>query len=133
MWTAETVLVCALTLLHRRVDSFPPIELVDDRPPYVSAAAEAYVLTGDARIYLLTVSPTFTRARRALDKCGELNAIRKIASILVHEEWHVRHGDDESSAYTAQLITLIRLGAGPGTPLYNEVHQSMRAATRKRR
>jgi hypothetical protein len=35
MWTAETVLVCALTLLHRSAESFPPIEFVASRPQYV--------------------------------------------------------------------------------------------------
>jgi hypothetical protein len=41
MWTAETVLVCALSLLHSSAGSFPPIEFVDGRPAYVSANAEA--------------------------------------------------------------------------------------------
>lgn len=133
MWTAETVLVCALSLLHRSVGSFPPIELVDIRPPYVSANADAYVPIGGARIYLITTSPAFTRARRALYKCGDVNALRKIASILVHEEWHVRHGSDEAGAYTAQLSTLRYLGAGPGNPVYSEVVRSMQATIRRSR
>lgn len=133
MWTAETVLVCALTLLHRSVGSFPPIEFVDVRPAYVSANADAYVPDGDRRIYLMTTSPAFVRARRALFKCGDLNAIRKIASVLVHEEWHVRHGSDEAGAYVAQLTTLAALDAGPGNPLYAEVVRSMQAVIRRRR
>jgi hypothetical protein len=36
MWTAGTVLVCALSMLHRSAGSFPPIEC-DLRPAYVSA------------------------------------------------------------------------------------------------
>jgi len=133
MWTAETVLVCALTLLHRSVESFPPIELVDARPPYVSANVDAYVPVGGARIYVLTTTPAFTRARRANYKCGELNAIRKIASVLVHEEWHVRHGSDEAGAYAAQLTTLVALDAGPGNPVYYEVTRSMQATIRASR
>ena len=128
MWTAETVLVCALSLLHRSPGSFPPIELVEMRPPYVSANADGYVPLDDARIYLVTTSPAFDRASRALYKCGDVNALRKIASVLVHEEWHVRHGSDEHGAYIAQLSTLHYLGAGPGNPLYTEVTRSMKVA-----
>jgi hypothetical protein len=127
------VLVCALTLLHRSVESFPPIEFVDVRPPYVSANADAYVPLGQARIYLITTSPAFSRARRAVYKCGDLNALRKIASVLVHEEWHVRHGSDEAGAYAAQLSTLTSLAAGPGNPVYYEVTKSMQAAIRRSR
>ena len=133
MWTAETVLVCALSLLHRSTGSFPPIELVETRPPYVSANADGYVPLDQARIYVVTTSPAFTRARRALYKCGDVTALRKIASVLVHEEWHVRHGSDEDGAYTAQLSTLLYLGAGPGSPLYTEVTRSMQAAIRRPR
>ena len=133
MWAAETVLLCALTLLHRSVHSFPPIEFVNLRPAYVSDNAEAYVLTGDTRIFLVTASPAFVRARRALYKCGDLQALRKIASVLVHEEWHVRHGSDEAGAYAAQLGILVYLDAGPGNPLYDEVTRSLRFATRGRR
>jgi hypothetical protein len=133
MWTAATVLVCALSLLHRSAASFPPIELVAVRPTYVSANAEGYVRQGHAHIYLITTSPVFARARRARDMCGELDAIRKIASVLVHEEWHVRHGGDEAEAYLAQLSTLIALNAGPGNPLYGEVTRSMQVAIRRSR
>jgi hypothetical protein len=125
--------MCALTLLHRSEGSFPPIEFVDVRPPYVSANADAYVPLGHPRIYVITTSPAFTRARRAVYKCGELNALRKIASVLVHEEWHVRHGSDEAGAYAAQLSTLASLDAGPGNPLYYEVTRSMQATIRRPR
>ena len=133
MWTAETVLVCALTVLHRSIESFPPIELVEVRPPYVSANADAYVPFGQSRIYLITTSPAFSQARRALYKCGALNALRKIASVLVHEEWHVRHGSDEAGTYAAQLTTLASLDAGPGSRLYHEVVRSMQATIRRSR
>jgi hypothetical protein len=133
MWPAETVLVCALSLLHRSVGSFPPIEFVETRPGYVSANVDGYVAHGQARIYLITTSPAFDRARRALYKCGEFDALRKIASVLVHEEWHVRNGSDESGAYMAQLATLAYLGAGPGHPLYRDVARSMRAVVQRSR
>ena len=133
MWTAETVLVCALSLLHRSVESFPPIVFVDHRPAYVSRYADAFVVAGDMRIHLITTSAAFSRARGATYKCGELQALRKIASVVVHEEWHVRHGSDEADAYKAQLITLASLGAGPGSPLFYEVQKSLRAVMRSGR
>ena len=52
-------------------------------------------------------------------------AMRKLASILAHEEWHVRHGPDEKAAYERQLITLIQLGLQPGSGVYREVQLSM--------
>jgi hypothetical protein len=131
-WPADTVLACALMLLNRSVASFPEIELVDGRPGYVSAAAEAYVVDGVGRIYVITTATAFVDARRAVYRCGNLQALRKVASTLIHEEWHVRHGPDEAGAYTAQLSALVYLGAGPGTPLYTEVRRSMQAVLRRR-
>jgi hypothetical protein len=131
MWPAEVVLVCALDLLHRSAGSFPPIELVAVRPMYVSANAEGYVRQGHSHIHLITTSPVFAQARRAGYMCGDLDAVRKIASILVHEEWHVRHGGDEAGAYAAQLTTLLHLRASP--ELYGEVTRSMLVAIRRSR
>ena len=130
MWTADTVLVCALALLPRQADGFPLIVLLDSRPADVSVNAEGFVRRGDPHIYLLTDSPSFQRARRANDRCGELQALRKIASVVVHEEWHVRHPGDERGAYDAQLMALLAAGAAPGNPLLWEVRSSMRAALR---
>ena len=127
MWTAETVLVCALSLLTRAADSFPPVQFVAIAPAGVSATAEAFVLSGGDRIYVVTSTPTFRRAQGASDRCGDLQALRKVASVLVHEEWHVLHGADEAGAYAAQLTTLTYLNAGPGNPLYHEVSRAMRA------
>ena len=128
MWTAETVLVCALALLPRQANGFPPIVLLDTRPADVSRNAEAFVRHGDPRIHLLTDSSAFRRARGATDRCGQLQALRKIASIIVHEEWHVRHPGDERGAYDAQRMALLAAGAAPGNPLLAEVQRSMRTA-----
>jgi hypothetical protein len=133
VWTAETVLVCALALLHRSVDSFPPIQLESTRPADVSPLADGYVRDGDARIHLVITTAAFTQAMRADYRCGNLQALRKIASVVVHEEWHLRHGHDEAGAYVAQLSALLRLEAGPGSPLYAEVQRSMRAVRRASR
>jgi len=129
VWTAETVLVCALALLPRRLDLLPPIVLVDTRPAYASPTAEGWVLAHDRRIHLLTTSRAFQRAMRATDRCGDPQALKKIASVVVHEEWHVRNGPDESGAYEAQLTMLTALHAGPGSPLFTEVWLARRHAT----
>jgi hypothetical protein len=128
VWSAEAVLVCALALLGRSAESFPPIEFVDAVPSDVSAQADAFVRVNDTRIYVITTSSTFQRLQRARDRCGDLNAARKLASVLIHEETHARHDSDEADAYAAQLTTLSSLGAGVGTPLYAHVARSMRAA-----
>ncbi len=126
MWSAEAVLVCALALLGRSAESFPPIQFVDAVPSDVSAQAEAFVRVNDTRIYVITTSSAFQRLQRARDRCGDLHAARKLASVLVHEETHVRHDSDEANAYAAQLTTLSSMGAGVGSPLYAEVARSMR-------
>ena len=62
MWTAETVLVCALSLAHRSAGSFPPIEFVDVRPAYVSANAEAYTAAATHGVSLSAVRGTLMGA-----------------------------------------------------------------------
>jgi hypothetical protein len=108
MWSAASVLVCAMSLLGRNAATLPPIELIDARPADVSRRAEAF---------------TRTEAR-----CDEFDAFKRLASILVREAWHVRYGGDERGAYDAQLDALLMLGAGPATWIYREVVRSMREA-----
>jgi len=131
VWNAATVLVCALELLGRSEASFPPIAFVQMHPADVSARAEAYVRSGDTTIYLITSSSAFQRLQRGPERCGDLVAVKKLASVLVHEEWHVRHGPDERGAYSAQLMALRVLGAAPGNPVYREVQRSMQAVLRR--
>ena len=125
MGTAASVLACALSVLGRSEASMPPIELIDMAPPDVSSNAEAFVRRDTGTIYLITSSAVFKNAATVRDQCGYSDAMRKLASILAHEEWHVRHGPDEKAAYEHQLITLIRLGVGPGTGVYRSVQVSM--------
>ena len=126
MWTAEAVLACALTLLGRSVGSFPPIEFVARVPADVSAAAEAYVRINDRRIFLVTTSRHFTSLQLARDRCSDLMAVRKLASVLIHEETHLQQGADEATAYNAQLTALTAMVAGIGSPPYMEVLRAMR-------
>jgi hypothetical protein len=124
MLTAASVLACALSVLGRSESSMPRIELIDVAPPDVSAGAEAFVRSGIRTIYLITSSLAF-RAALSQDVCNESREMRKLASILAHEEWHVRNGSDEKGAYEHQLITLIRLGLTPGTGVFRQVQVSM--------
>jgi hypothetical protein len=133
VWTAETVLVCALALLHRSVDSFPPIQLESVRPAGVSRLADGFVRDGDPRIHVVTTTGAFAQAMGSTYRCGNLRALKKIASVVIHEEWHLRHGADEAGAYLAQLTALLYLEAGPGSPLYAEVQRSMRKVRRASR
>src|SRR5688572_19978195 len=108
MRTAASVLVCVLEMLGRNPNTLPPIVLLELRPPDVSIRADAFVREGDTTIYLITSNPTFQRLQRSKDFCGNRDALRKLASVLIHEEWHVRNGSDEKGAYIAQLTALIR-------------------------
>ena len=132
MWTAETVVVCALALLTRSAASLPPIAFVDVPPAHVSPQVQGFVRAGEARIYLVTSSEFFRRAQRSTYRCGDLDAHRMVASVIAHEEWHVMHGRDEVEAYNAQLMTLQVMGAGPGNPAYIAVWRSRRAAIARR-
>jgi hypothetical protein len=79
MWTAASVLACALSILGRSEATMPPIELIDIAPPGVSAGAEAFVLPGSRRIYVITSSPLFREAATARYQCGYSHAMRKLA------------------------------------------------------
>ena len=133
MWTAEVVLVCALNLLGRAPESFPPIALIDTVPADASPGAEGFVRHNDPHIYLVTAGVNFRAARASEYRCSHTMAIRKIASVLIHEEAHLRQSANERTAYEAQLTTLTALGAGPGSPPYQEVVRAMRTAIKLER
>ncbi len=122
MLTAAKVLVCALTLLGRSAESLPPITLLDVRPPGVSANAEGFLLRGPNRIVIVTSSQVFREAQR-----GDRTALKKIASVIAHEEWHALHGSDERDAYEWQMLTLLQLNVRPDSNLYVSVVRSMNA------
>jgi 23S rRNA C2498 (ribose-2'-O)-methylase RlmM len=131
MSTAGFVLVCALDLLGRSANQLPPIVIVEQRPPEASLNAVGFVRRGEHVIYLVASAPVFRTAVEAQDgsrECRGLDALRFIASIIVHEEWHLKHGSDEEGAYYAQLTELQRLGAGPGRWPYNSVKRAMTVA-----
>src|SRR5262245_56629662 len=108
-----TVLVCALELLGRSASSMPPIKVLALPPADVSANAEGFVRTNENVIYVLASGVAYRQA-----DCNQRRSLLKLASVLVHEEWHLRHGADERGAYEAQLGTLLRLGTQPDSFLY---------------
>jgi hypothetical protein len=133
MWIAATALVCALGVLNRSEASLPRIEIVDQAPAFVSAGAEAFVQRNPDIIFLIASSAVVRDAAGERGECGDLFAVKKLASILIHEEAHLRYGDNEERAYYRQLITLIQLGLGPESRIYRDVHKSMRAVLQARK
>ena len=125
---AAMVLVCALDLLGRSADRLPPIRILDRPPASVSANANAFVNVHEGVIYLIASAPAFRMARLAQPSpghCRGRDAMQMVASIIVHEEWHLKHGADERGAYEAQLIELIRLGVGSSRWAYRSVVRAM--------
>jgi hypothetical protein len=128
MSTAALVVVCALEMLGRSAATFPPIRITEHRPPNASANAEAFVNPADQTIVLIGSAPALVSARAALQvhaQCRQSPAFALLASVIVHEEWHLRHGANEDAAYAAQLTTLHSLGFGPESSLYHRVKRAM--------
>ena len=59
-------------------------------------------------------------------ECRDLDSLKMVASIIVHEEWHLTHGRDEEGAYYAQLMALQLLGFGIDSVPYQSVKRVMR-------
>jgi hypothetical protein len=112
-----------LQLLGRSEASFPPVELIERVPPGISPLATGYVLLAEKRIVIITSTAAFREARRASERCNSVEAIRDIAGVLAHEEWHLKHGADEAGAYDAQMIALLTAGADANGALFHKVKQ----------
>ena len=132
MGTAATALVCALAVLNRSEASLPRIEIIEEPPSFVSTGAQAFVQRNPDTIFIIASS---TVVRDAADRhgCGDVSAVKKLASILIHEEMHLRYGADERRAYERQLTALLQLGLGPGTAAYRDVQLSMLAVLEARK
>jgi hypothetical protein len=129
MSPAALVLVCTLGLLGRSADQLPPIRILETRPSSASANADAFVNRAEGAIYLIASAPAFRQAlaERSTPGCRPSDSLKMVASIIVHEEWHLTHGSDERGAYYAQLTELRRLGLGPGRWPYHSVTRAMNA------
>jgi hypothetical protein len=129
MMSAAAVVVCALKVLGRSPSTLPPIALVP-APAGMSSAVEGFVRPGSGVISLVTDSEVFEAALNGSRRA--YTALVKLASIIVHEEWHVRYGADERGAYQAQLDTLAHLGVPFHTQFYMSVLRSMLLAVDRR-
>jgi hypothetical protein len=129
VWSVQAVFLCALTLLGRSQAHFPAVHFIDRPPAGVSPLAQAYIREADSHIVLITSTSAFKQAQRAFHQCGDIEAIREIAGVIAHEEWHLQHGSDEASAYDAQLTTLLAVGANQSSPLYHKVMRAKLAVT----
>jgi hypothetical protein len=118
-------------MLGRSEHRFHPINLVDTAPPGVSRNAEAFVTHAPDTIHILTSSKVFQEVVHWPFRCGPRAAVGKLASVLVHEEWHLRNGPDERGAYSAQLTALAMMGFDDQTMVYGGVKRSMLARLQK--
>lgn len=131
MLTPATVVLCALSVLGRSANPAVAIKFADSPPPGISRNAEAFITRSPDSIYLITNAEVFREAQRGSFVEGSGGACKKIASILVHEEWHLQHGADEEGAYLAQLTALAASHADSAT--ISGVKASMLAVLRAQR
>jgi hypothetical protein len=94
-----------------RSESAVPIRFLERPPGGVSRNAEAFRVRDPDTIYLITSSDAFRAAQRGEREIGHKARCKKIASIIVHEEWHVKNGADEEGAYLAQITALTAMHA----------------------
>ena len=130
MSAAGIVLMCALNLLGRSPGRFPPIEILAERMPQASPTAEAFADRLTGTIYLIGSAPSFRAALAAQSSapvCRDVESLKMVASIIVHEQWHLTHGPDEEGAYYAQLMALQLLGLGPDSVPHASVKRAMKA------
>jgi hypothetical protein len=128
------VLDSAFMLAGPPLHPHPPMVLISVLPGTVSPGAEAWTVydehgQGD-RIFVYTRGRTFQCAStpgRDGDQC-----LLRLASILVHEAWHLRHGPDEAGAYEAQLAFLRLTEASAFLQLNEMASQDIREVRRAR-
>jgi hypothetical protein len=109
MWPKP--IATAVMFLGWSRDKVPRIVVVKTRPPDVSPTAEAWIRcdgdgTAQPVIYVAADSYTYLDALQE-----DRQALVKLAGILAHEQWHIRHGLDEVGAYEAQLVVMAHLQA----------------------
>lgn len=106
-----------------------PIELTTAPFAHASRGLDAWTVFPDdgspAHILVYTASSAFRCANERPNP--DHHCVVRLASILVHEAWHVQHGYSEAGAYRVQLAFLILHGASEAE--LDGVRASMRAAT----
>ncbi len=90
MPSAAAVVACALALLGaKRGARCPRSCWWRHRPKHASIQAEAFVSCPIRTIYVVTSSPVFREAMASRSECSDSLSLKKLASILAHEEWHI--------------------------------------------
>ena len=103
----------------------PSIVLTSELPVTHSPGVEGWTVYGEdgkgSQIVVYTRSRTFQCAsgQRNGNQC-----LLKLASVIVHEAWHLKYGPDEAAAYTAQEAFLEFNRASP--LLITEIRQARR-------
>jgi len=104
----RAVLDGALKLAGRHLYGHFPFALASELPPRLSRGAEAWTVFDEngrgTRAFVYTHSRTFRCA--SVPGRDQPGCQLKLASVIVHEAWHLQHGRDEGGAYDAQLIFL---------------------------
>jgi hypothetical protein len=114
----------AIRLLRWSGDDLPRIQVVDARPRDATPNAQAWIrVDPEGRvvpiIFVLTDTEVYREAAR-----GDYQMKVRLAGVLAHERWHLRHGPDEIGAYTVQLSTMEYLNAN--TMHLAQVRQALR-------
>lgn len=95
-----------------------PIVLASVVPDEASRGIEAWMLPGPegsaARIVVYSGSDVFRCASQPYRL--DYQCLLKLASIIIHEAWHCRHGPGEAGAYDEQ-IAFLRTHGGAGTQI----------------
>jgi hypothetical protein len=96
-----------------------PIVLAAVPPAEASRGVEAWMLRRQdqtpARIVVYSGSGVF-RCASDPDRLDDRQCLLRLASTIIHEAWHCRHGIDEAGAYEAQFAFLIMHG-GPSVEI----------------
>ena len=104
----RAVLDGALVLAGRHLYGHLPLALASELPPWVSPSAEAWTVFDEkgrgTRAFVYTRSRTFRCA--SVPGQDQPRCQLKLASVIVHEAWHLQHGRGEAGAYDAQLVFL---------------------------
>lgn len=115
---AKATLANAIALLPESVRKrIRKVRLVANPDPKRAAGlrrskpeTEGQTEPGDDAISIVADSNVFLAAEG-----GDVNALTKVASIVVHENWHLENGPSEGGAYAAQLDVLHQMNADKGT------------------
>jgi hypothetical protein len=103
----------------------PRIVLTSELLAARTQGVEGWTVIGeDGKGYQIFV---YTRSRTFQCASGRQNAnqcLLKLASVIVHEAWHLKYGPDEAAAYTAQEAFLEFNHASP--LLITEIRQARR-------